>query len=398
MNPDISKLKPYPFQKLNKILGTVTPSTNFTPIDLSIGEPKKAPPKFIEAELAQKSEAIRGYPTTRGTPELRKAIESWLNRRFKLTELNHLTHILPVNGTREALFAIAQVIVDKTAKTPTVAVPNPFYQIYEGAAILAGAKPVFLNISESNGFRYDFNQLSEKQWANTQLLYVCSPNNPTGHITSLDEWDSIFTHADKFNFTVASDECYSEIYPNEKTPPIGSLQAAEMLGRQNYKNLVAFSSLSKRSNVPGLRSGFVAGDPGIIESFLSYRTYHGSAMGPVAQLSSIVAWNDEKHVFQNREHYRDNFSTVLRILSSVSDCSLPEAGFYLWLKTPIDAEDFALQLYKDYNVTVLPGSYLARTTEGVNPADRRVRVALVASKSECTEAADRIKKLITRLK
>ena len=398
MNPDIAKLNPYPFQKLNQILGDVEPNAHLSPINLSIGEPKKAPPDFIEKEIALRAGEIRAYPTTSGTAQIRKEIENWLIKRFKLKAINHATQVLPVNGTREALFAIAQVIVDRTAKNPTVVVPNPFYQIYEGATILAGATPIYLNLSQNDGFRYNFTQISDNQWSNTQLLYICSPNNPTGHVTSLSEWEQIFDYADKFNFVIASDECYSEIYPNENAPPLGALQAANVLGRENYDKLVVFGSLSKRSNVPGLRSGFVAGQANIIKDFLRYRTYHGSAMGPVAQLSSIVAWRDENHVFDNREHYRQNFSAVLDILSSVTECNSPQAGFYLWLKTPINTEDFTVKLYRDYNVTVLPGDYLARRAHGTNPGDNRVRIALVASRSECAEAANRIKKLITSLK
>ena len=394
MNPDLLKLNPYPFQKLKRLLDPVECYSDLPAIDLSIGEPKQPPPSHVPAELAQYANEIRGYPTTPGSNELRNSLKKWLEKRYKLSDIDASSQILPVNGSREALFALAQVVINKYEPNPKVVMPNPFYQIYEGAALLAGAQPLFINLIEDKNYKFDLSEISSSDWKNVQLVYVCSPNNPTGRVVRLSEWEEIFYYADKYNFVIASDECYSEIYFDESSPPLGSLEASKKLGRDNFQKLIAFGSLSKRSNVPGLRSGFVAGDGEIISNFLKFRTYHGSAMGPHTQKTSISAWKDEYHVAKNREHYKTNFSRVISELKGVADISHPEAGFYLWLKTPTPSLEFSKELYGKFNVTVLPGAFLARDHKGVNPGNNKVRIALVASPDVCVDAAQRIKKLI----
>ena len=400
MNSNLSKLQPYPFQRLKQALASVTPDKAFKPINLSIGEPKTPPPIFIEEQLAVSSSEIKAYPTTQGTTALRQAISSWLERRFNLEHIDPENQVLPVNGTREALFAIAQLVVNggKTNSNPFVVMPNPFYQIYEGAAILSGAHPLYLNLLAKDNYQFNFEKVSEKNWNLVQLIYVCTPNNPTGRVLTLADWEKIFEYAEKYDFVIAADECYSEIYFEENKPPIGSLEAAKILGHADYNRLVSFGSLSKRSNVPGLRSGYVAGDQRIIKEFFKYRTYHGSAMSPSTQKASIAAWSDESHVVKNRDHYRRNFSEVIKILESVTSCKRPEAGFYLWLDTPMSSIDFSIKLYEDYNLTVLPGSFLARNNDHIDPGTDKIRIALVSSTEECVDAANRIKQLIVDLK
>ena len=396
MNPDLDRLQPYPFQRLAALFREVSPHSGLDPISLHIGEPKHATPQFIKDALIDGVDGLAKYPTTVGSDALRTAISQWLAQRYNIPAPDANTQVLPVNGSREALFAFAQAVIDRSQADPVVVCPNPFYQIYEGAALLAGAAPAFLNTLPENGNVLDFGQLPEETWQHTQLIYVCSPGNPNGHVMSLDEWQSLFEMSDRHGFVIAADECYSEIYFDE--PPVGALQAAQQLGRDDYRNLVVFSSLSKRSNVPGLRSGFVAGDAGILAKFTLYRTYHGCAMSPAVQAASIAAWNDESHVRENRRLYAEKFAAAVDLLKPVLPVVMPEAGFYLWVNTPIGDTVFAQALHRDYNVSVLPGSYLARKAQGVNPGSGFVRIALVAGLDETVEAAQRILEFTKKLK
>ncbi|MGD8477677.1 MAG: succinyldiaminopimelate transaminase [Burkholderiales bacterium] len=395
--PGFELLQPYPFQKFSKILATITPNESLRQIRLSIGEPQHPTPTLIKDALAGSLDGLARYPATHGTPELREAISQWIARRYGITAPDPARQVLPVNGTREALFALAQTVIDRGQPGATVIMPNPFYQIYEGATLLGGASPAFINLDAESGFALDTDALDKDIWQRAQLVYVCSPGNPTGHVMPMAEWERLFELSDRHNLVIASDECYSEIYFDEAAPPLGGLQAAHALGRKDFKNLVLFSSLSKRSNVPGMRSGFVAGDAEILEKFLLYRTYHGSAMSPPFQVASIAAWNDEAHVVENRRLYRQKFETVVPLLAEVTEVEMPQAGFYLWLKTPIDDVEFAKHLYQQYNVVVLPGSLLARDAHGSNPGRNRVRIALVATPEECLGAAQRMRECISRL-
>lgn len=398
MNPNLNLLQPYPFQKLRHLFENIRRNTALPAIELQIGEPKHATPEFIRQALVDHLNGLSTYPTTQGLPTLRQAIAEWAIKRYRLKAIDPDTQIIPVNGSREALFSFAQTVIDSSSVgRPVVVCPNPFYQIYEGAALLAGATPTFINTLPENRFKLDFAQLSEQAWSRTQLIYVCTPNNPTGSVMALDDWEALFALSDRYGFVVAADECYSEIYFDEVKPPLGALDAANQLGRTDFNRLVVFNSLSKRSNVPGLRSGFVAGDAKILEKFLLYRTYHGSAMNPSAQAASTVAWRDEEHVIQNRRLYAQKFSDALSILSEVMTVQMPDAGFYLWIQTPISDTTFTRQLYQDYNVTVLPGSYLARDAHAINPGKNYVRVALVTSPQECAEAMHRIKSFVKQL-
>ena len=395
MNPELDRLQPYPFQKLASLFRDVTANKDYRAISLSIGEPKHITPQFIKDAVTANLGGLANYPTTAGSDALRSAIANWLERRYAIPLPDFKAQVLPVNGSREALFAFAQTVIDRTRNAPVVVCPNPFYQIYEGAAYLAGAEPRFLNTLPANNFALDFSQLPEDVWQRTQLVYVCSPGNPTGHVMPLSEWQTLFEMSDRHGFVIASDECYSEIYAD--APPLGAMQAAHQLGRHDYRNLAVFSSLSKRSNVPGMRSGFVAGDAKVIEKFALYRTYHGSAMNPAIQSASIAAWNDEAHVLENRRQYREKFARVTEILADVLPVTQPDAGFYFWVRTPIADKAYALALYRDYNVTVLPGSFLARSSQGVNPGENFIRMALVAGVDETVEAAQRIKNFTHQL-
>jgi N-succinyldiaminopimelate aminotransferase len=399
MNPDLNNLHPYPFEKLAALKAAVNPPTHLQEILLSIGEPKHLPPAFVLATLVENLNKLSSYPTTKGIPELRDAIAQWATKRFQLNTGSFTAdkHVLPVNGTREALFAFAQAIIDRTKPKPLILSPNPFYQIYEGAALLAGAEPYFLNCTPNNNFIPDFSAIPEKIWQDCQLLFICSPGNPTGAVMNTAQLKQLIALADQYDFVIASDECYSELYFDEQHPPAGLLQACAELGRHDFARCVVFHSLSKRSNLPGLRSGFVGGDAKILEKFLLYRTYHGCAMPVPTQLASIAAWRDETHVIENREAYRQKFSAVLAILSDVLPVEKPDAGFYLWPKTPIKGEQFAQGLFASQKVTVLPGSYLAREANGVNPGEDYVRLALVAPLAECIEAAERIKEFVQSL-
>jgi len=396
MNANIRKLHPYPFEKLAQLKAGITPPSDKKHIALSIGEPKHATPEVIQQGVLQNIKALGNYPTTKGIPELRIAISAWIAQRFN-AKTNAETQVLPVNGTREALFAFAQCVIDDSKSDALVLMPNPFYQIYEGAAFLAGAQPYYLNTLEDNAYLPDFDSVSEKTWQQCQLLYICSPGNPTGAVMSQATHEKLIHLAMKYDFIIASDECYSEIYADEMNPPQGLLQSAEAMGHNDFKNCVVFHSLSKRSNAPGLRSGFVAGDAEIIAKFFQYRTYHGCAMPVPTQYASIAGWQDEKHVRENRDFYREKFAAVTEILAEVCDVKQPEASFYLWLKTSIDETEFAQQLFAQENVTVLPGSYLSREVDGVNPGKNHVRMALVATTEECVEAAQRIKNFINNL-
>jgi N-succinyldiaminopimelate aminotransferase len=397
MNPNLSLLQAYPFERLRQLFATVTPNTAYAPISLGIGEPRHATPHLIKDAYCQAINDPKGglsiYPATGGIPALRQSIGRWLQRRYGL-HLNTDTQILPVNGSREALFALAQTVVNPAARlapdqAPLVVCPNPFYQIYEGAALLSGAEPYFVPSDPARNFAQDWDSVPDAIWARTQLLFVCSPGNPTGAVMPLGEWKKLFELSDRFGFVIASDECYSEIYFREE-PPLGALEAAAQLGRGDFKNLLILTSLSKRSNVPGMRSGFCAGDAALVKQFLLYRTYHGSAMSTVVQAASIAAWDDEQHVQDNREQYRVKFACVTPILAQVLDVALPDAGFYLWADVKGSDTDFARELLALYNVTVLPGSFLAREARGFNPGAHRIRMALVAQTPECVEAAERI--------
>lgn len=399
MNPDLNQLHPYPFEKLAALKAAVSAPAALTDIMLSIGEPKHEPPAFVLDTLVNNLGKLSNYPTTKGLPELRNAIAEWTTKRFQLNAGSFTAekHVLPVNGTREALFAFAQAIVDRSKPNPLVMSPNPFYQIYEGAAILSGAEPWFLNCTPENNFIPDFGAVPAEVWQRCQLLFICSPGNPTGAVMSSAQLKELIALADQYDFVIASDECYSELYFDEQNPPAGLLQACAELGRDDFARCVVFHSLSKRSNLPGLRSGFVGGDATILDKFLLYRTYHGCAMPVPTQLASVSAWQDEQHVIANRAAYRKKFDAVLDILGDVLDVQKPDASFYLWPKTPIKGELFAQQLFAQQKVTVLPGSYLARESNGVNPGEDYVRMALVAPLAECIEAAQRIKAFVQSL-
>lgn len=392
MNPHLNLLQPYPFQRLRDLFQGLTPNPDFRHVNLSIGEPKHETPSIISEALANNLSGLASYPTTVGTPALREAINQWLQRRYRIPALDIDKAILPVNGSREALFAFAQAVVDTSgSQQPVVISPNPFYQIYEGAAFLAGAMPYFINTTPENDFVMDLTQVPADILRRTQLVYVCSPGNPSGKVMDIQAWKTLFELSDQYGFVIASDECYSEIYFDEAHPPVGALQAAHQLGR-DFSRVVMFSSLSKRSNVPGMRSGFVAGDAALIEKFALYRTYHGCAMNPAVQAASVVAWNDETHVIHNRRLYSEKFHAVTPVLQQVwTQTQLPDAAFYLWINTQQDDTQVARKLYQDLNITVLPGSFLAREAHGLNPGKNFIRMALVASTAETIEAAHRIR-------
>ncbi|WP_438463345.1 succinyldiaminopimelate transaminase [Marinomonas sp. PE14-40] len=396
MNPSINELHPYPFEKLAKLLADITPNKDLELIKLTIGEPQHPAPQFVLDTLTQNLDKVSKYPGTKGTPELRQSIANWASKRFQLNQLNPDTQVLPVTGTREALFAITQTLVDSTKPNATVISPNPFYQIYEGATILAGAKLHFLAGNPEQNYKIDYTCISDQVWQDTQIVFTCSPNNPNGYVTTLEDYEFLLKKSAEFDFTIIADECYSEIYFDENTKPTGLLEACQRLDNPEYKNCLVFHSLSKRSNLPGLRSGFVAGDADILASFLLYRTYHGCAMALQTQMASISAWNDEGHVLENRNLYREKFEQVLEILTPVMKVNKPDAGFYLWPQLDMDDEVFCQKLYQEEAVLVLPGRYLARDVEGINPAKNHVRMALVATTQDCVEAASRIKRFMLK--
>ncbi len=387
MNPLLSRLKPYPFERLRQLFADVVPSPAHRPISLGIGEPRHPTPEFIKQALAGALEGLASYPATAGDIKLREACAGWLQRRYGV-KADPATQVLPSNGSREALFALAQTVIDPT-REPLVVCPNPFYQVYEGAALLSGAQPHYVSSDPARNFAVDWESVPDTVWARTQLLYVCSPGNPTGAVMPLPEWKRLFELADRHGFVIASDECYSEIYFRDE-PPLGGLEAAARLGRDDFRKLISLTSLSKRSNVPGMRSGFVAGDAAILKQFLLYRTYHGSAMSPAVQRASIAAWSDEQHVIENRALYRAKFAQVMPLLAPVLDVSLPDASFYLWAGVKGSDTDFTRELLAQYNVTVLPGSFIGRDGGHGNPGASRVRMALVAQSAECVEAAQRV--------
>ena len=399
MNPDLDKLQPYPFQRIAQLLEGVNPADKPL-ISLAIGEPKHKAPDFILEALRDNMNGFSHYPLTKGSDNLRNAIAQWLTQRFKLPggSINHEKHILPVNGTREALFAFAQAVIDRSQSKAQILMPNPFYQIYEGAALLAGAEPVYLPCTAETGFIPDFDSVSAKTWDNCQLIYLCSPGNPTGAVVPEEQIRQLLELAEKHDFVIASDECYSEIYFDEDNPPVGLLEVAAKAGNTDYKRCVVFHSLSKRSNVPGLRSGFIAGDAQILNKFLLYRTYHGCAMSPPVQEASIAAWNDEAHVLANRHLYREKFDAVLGILAPLMDVQKPAASFYLWAgldeQSGLNDETFTREIYAQQNLKVVPGSYLSRDVAGLNPGKNRLRMALVATLDECIEGAQRIESFL----
>ncbi|WP_273427788.1 succinyldiaminopimelate transaminase [Marinobacter sp.] len=391
MNPNLDRLHPYPFEKLAKLKAGISTPEHLRPISLGIGEPKHPSPEFVKQVIADNLDKLANYPTTKGTDELRTAIADWATRRFQLEagSLSPADNIVPVNGTREGIFSLVQSVV-AGSDSATVVSPNPFYQVYEGAAFLAGATPIYLPCDGSNGFIPDFGAVPDSVWQDCQLLFLCSPGNPSGAVMPRETLIQVIKLADRHDFIVASDECYSELYPDENQPPEGLLQTCAAIGRNDFARCIVFHSLSKRSNLPGLRSGFVAGDASVLKGYLKYRTYHGSAMPIHNQLASIAAWQDEAHVVENRTAYRAKFEAVVPILREVMDVEFPDAGFYLWPVTPMDDETFARELSAQQNVHVLPGRYLSRTVEGHNPGEHRVRMALVAPLEECVEAARRI--------
>ena len=397
MNPDLDKLQPYPFERLKALKEGVRPPPELDHIPLSIGEPRHPTPAFITEAVLSHLHGLSAYPLTKGMPELREAIAGWLNRRFRLGAkgVDPETQVLPVNGTREALFAFAQAVIDR-ARRPAVLMPNPFYQIYEGAALLAGAEPVYLNCTDADGIP-DFDAVDTATWQRCQLLYLCSPHNPTGAVIPERTLVKLMELADRHDFVIAADECYSEIYFDEGNPPVGLFQAAANTGRDDFRRCVVFHSLSKRSNAPGLRSGFVAGDARIIGRFLRYRTYHGCAMPPHHQVASRLAWEEEAHVQESRSEYQQKFDAVLEALGGCLDMEKPEAGFYLWARTPGPDEAFTRELFARKNITVLPGSYLSRESGGTNPGAGRIRMALVAPMDECLDAAKRIRTFMNTL-
>jgi len=397
MNPLLGRLQPYPFERLRAMMAEVTPNAAKQAIDLSIGEPKHpAPPLLVDALARAAASGVANYPTTAGSLALREAIAQWLCRRHRLDALDARSEVLPVLGSREALFAFGQAVIDGSRVGATVVVPNPFYQIYEGAALLAGAQIHCVNADPHAGFAHAWQRVPASVWSRTQLLYVCTPDNPTGRVMPGDEWRELFALSDRYGFVIASDECYSEIYFDEGKPPLGALAAAKALGRDGFPRLVVFGSLSKRSNAPGLRSGYVAGDRTLIQAFLTYRTYHGSAMSGAVAQASIAAWNDEAHVVRNRAAYAAKFALLAPRLAQSMPCEMPEAAFYLWAQTPGDDAAFARRLLAEENVAVLPGSLLARDAGGVNPGAGRVRIALVAELAQCSEAVERIVHCVRR--
>lgn len=395
MNQNLASLQPYPFEKLAALKAGVQPPPHLPHISLSIGEPKHPPPAFALNELTRQLGGLSQYPMTKGLPELREAISAWATRRFQLAPgiLSAEHHVLPVAGTREALFSFAQACISASPSAKVV-MPNPFYQIYEGAALLAGAQPYFLNCTADKNFVPDFASVPAEVWRDCQLLYICTPGNPTGTVLDRQTLQSLIALADEYDFVIASDECYSELYFDENNPPLGLLQVCAEMGRNDFRRCVVFHSLSKRSNLPGLRSGFVAGDREVLQKYLQYRTYHGCALPVPTQLASIAAWNDEHHVQENRQLYREKFAKVFAILKDDLDLTMPDAGFYFWPRTPYNDTDFARDLFAQQNLTVLPGQYLARPTPHGNPGENRIRLALVATLNECCEAAERLQRFM----
>ncbi|MEI6458555.1 MAG: succinyldiaminopimelate transaminase [Pseudomonadota bacterium] len=393
MQSRLATLQPYPFERLSRLHAGLTPPQHLDQIPLSIGEPKHTPPGFVLEALVNALGDLGTYPSTGGLPAFRSAVARWLDRRFQLGgAIDPERMVLPVNGTREALFSFAQCLIEPSDDA-LVAMPNPFYQIYEGAALLAGATPYFLDTTASTGFLPDLAAVPAKVWQRCRLLYLCSPGNPTGTVADERYLAQALALADRYDFVIAADECYADIYRNEAAPPAGLLGACRRLGR-SFEQVLVFHSLSKRSSLPGLRSGFVAGDPVLLERFRLYRTYHGCALPVHVQKASIAAWEDDAHAVDNRALYREKFAAVLPILTPVLNVTAPEASFYLWPDVGGNDEVFARDLYATQNVIVLPGSYLGRDAGHGNPGAGRVRISLVASLDRCIEAANRIRRFI----
>jgi N-succinyldiaminopimelate aminotransferase len=397
LNLRLELLAAYPFERLARLKSGITPPAALAHIAMSIGEPKHAPPPFVIEALRRELSKLDSYPVTAGLPETRASFAAWLERRFGV-KVSPETMVLPVNGTREALFSFVQAAVSTgdAARKPVVAMPNPFYQIYEGAALLAGAEPVFLNTTSDNRFQPDLDAVPADVWKRCEILFLCSPGNPTGAVLSLDFLRHALRLAERHDFIVAGDECYAELYRDEDSPPPSLLQAALANGHDEFQRCVVFHSLSKRSSVPGLRSGFVAGDPKLMKPYLLYRTYHGCAMPVPTQLASIAAWNDDAHAAVNRALYREKYARVLPILQPVLDVPAPDGAFYLWPDVQRDDEAFTRDLFATQNLTILPGSYLARDSRAGNPGKGRVRISLVAPVEECVNAAQRIRTFLEK--
>lgn len=392
MNPGLEHLNPYPFERLAALRLPLQPNPALAPINLSIGEPQHATPALVLDALRDALALLSKYPATKGSDTLREAIAAWLSRRYRLPAraVDPTTMVLPANGTREALFAIAQCLIDARDPQALVAMPNPFYQIYEGAALLAGAQPYYLPCPAARDFMPDFDAVPDAAWARCRLVYVCSPANPSGAVMSQDDYRALLALADRHGFVIVSDECYSELYLDESSPPCGLLEAAWADGRTRFERCLVMHSLSKRSNAPGLRSGFVAGDPAVLGEFLRYRTYHGAAMPLHVQAASAAAWRDEAHVIDNRAVYRAKFAAVTPLLAAVTKVAAPAGGFYLWPEVDDDDCTLCARLIAEANVTTLPGSFLARDAGHGNPGARRLRIALVAPFDECVTGIRRI--------
>jgi N-succinyldiaminopimelate aminotransferase len=397
MNPRLDQLRPYPFERLRALFHGNTPPAGLAPIQLSIGEPRHPSPPFVRQALADNLGGLSSYPATIGREDLRTTLANWLMVRFRLAALDPAHQVIPTLGSREALFSLAQAVLDPCEREALVLCPNPFYQIYEGAALLGGAQPWFLNVHPEQNYSSNWSEVPAEVWPRVRLVFTCSPGNPTGVVMTLEEWQQLFELSDRHGFVIAADECYSEIYFDQALPPLGALEAAQRLGRSDFRRLIVLGSLSKRSNVPGLRSGYAAGDAELIRRFTLYRTYHGSAMSPAVQAASNAAWQDEAHVVENRRLYREKFKLFRDILAETIPLHLPAAGFYYWMRTPIDDLEFARRLHAEENVTVLPGTFLAREAHGLNPGRDHVRIALVSTLAECRESAERIRRFLQSL-
>jgi len=396
MNPRLDLLQPYPFERLRSLLGATKPPASLRPISLGLGEPQHPTPALVKEALAANLAGLSRYPVTLGMPELRAAVSEWLARRHNIPAPDPAKQVIPVNGSREAIFSIAQAVLDPGEKDALVALPNPFYQVYEGSTLLAGAKPCFINAVAANGLAPDWDAVPQSTWPRIRMMYVCTPSNPHGRVMTLEDWKRVFDLSEKYGFIVVSDECYSEIYFDEARPPLGALAAARRLGRDTYPRLVVLGSLSKRSSAPGLRSGYAVGDAAVLERYMAYRTYHGAAMSNAVQMASIAAWKDEAHVIENRRLYREKFAAFFERVNPVLPLAMPDAAFYFWANVGPDDVAFTRDLFAETHITVLPGSYIAREASGVNPGRGYVRMALVSTVEDAVEAADRVREFMAR--